>query len=144
MPEQTTVEQQRSEKSDRRSGVDRRDLTIESRDVKAGQFVFRQRETGEIAFLLVSGTVEIIKTIDNEDIVLATLEKGSMFGEMALIDNLPRMASARAVDNVRLKIITRDMMDRKIETMDTFARGLVRVLSQHVREMAKSMKNTAS
>lgn len=136
--------QSRPDKPDRRSGADRRDVTIETREVKDGQYVFRQRETGEIAFLLISGTVEIVKTIEDEDVVLATLEKGSMFGEMALIDNMPRMASARAVGHVQLKIITREMMDKKIATMDPFARGLIRVLSQHVREMAKSMRNTAS
>ena len=144
MSEQGAESPQRVEKPDRRTGSDRRDLTIETREVKDGQYIFRQRETGEIAFLLIAGSVEIIKTIDDQDVVLATLDKGSMFGEMALIDNLPRMASARAVGNVQLKVITREMMDRKIAAIDPFARGLIRVLSQHVREMAKSMNNPAS
>lgn len=129
---------------DRRSGADRRDAQIETREIRDGQFIFRQREIGEIAFLLVTGEVQIIKTIGEEDVVLATLEKGTMFGEMALIDNMPRMASAKAIGHVQVKVITREMMDRKIAAMDPFARGLIRVLSQHVREMAKSMKNTAS
>lgn len=137
-------EQPRENSPDRRTGVDRRDAQIETREIRDGQFIFRQREIGEIAFLLVQGQVKIIKTVDEEDVVLATLDKGAMFGEMALIDNMPRMASAQAVGNVQVKVITREMMDRKIASVDPFARGLIRVLSQHVREMAKSMRNTAS
>lgn len=144
MTEQQPQTPPREQGPDRRSGADRRDAQIETREIRDGQFIFRQREIGEIAFLLVQGEVQIIKTVDNEDIVLATLEKGTMFGEMALIDNMPRMASAKAIGNVQAKVITREMMDRKISAMDPFARGLIRVLSQHVREMAKSMSNTAS
>jgi len=127
---------------DRRSGVDRRDTTVEVREIRDKHHIFRQNEMGDIAFLLVEGTVEIVKMTDNDEVVLATLEKGAMFGEMALIDNLPRMASARAVGHVVVKVITRKMMEKKIASMDTFARGLVRVLSNHVREMSKSMRNS--
>ncbi len=144
MQQQDDVVEPRVNKNDRRSGVDRRDIGIETREIKDKQYIFRQRETGEIAFLVASGTVEIVKTFEEGDVVLATLQKGEMFGEMALIDNMPRMASARAVGPVQVKIITREMMDKKIASLDPFARGLIRVLSQHVREMAKSLKNTVS
>jgi CRP/FNR family transcriptional regulator, cyclic AMP receptor protein len=59
--------------------------------------------------------------------------------EMALIDEAPRMASARAVGNISLLVVPRDLMSRKIDQVDPFVRGLIRILMDHVRSMAISM-----
>ena len=57
-----------------------------------------------------------------------------MFGEMALIDNEPRMASARATDgNVELLVVARDTFQRKLSSLDPFTRGLIKILAQNVR-----------
>jgi CRP-like cAMP-binding protein len=49
-------------KQDRRAGIDRRDHSIETREIRDKHHVFRQGETGDMAFLIASGTVEIVKT----------------------------------------------------------------------------------
>jgi len=115
---------------------DRKLDPLETRQIKDKQFIFRERENAESAFLLISGVVELIKSKE-EDIVLATLEKGMLFGEIALIDNQNRMVSARAVGPVQVKVIPRDVLDKKMEAMDPFARGFIRGLAQQVRGMAK-------
>ena len=131
-------EKQRNE-SPRRSGADRRDGAIETRGFNDKQYIFREGETAEQAFIVRSGTVEIVKKGDAGEVVLGTLGTGGMFGEMALIDDKPRMASARAVGKASVTVISRQLMDRKIAEMDPFARGLTRILMDHVRTMAKSM-----
>jgi CRP-like cAMP-binding protein len=88
--------------------------------------------------------VEIVKKSDAGEVVLGTLGTGGMFGEMALIDDKPRMASARAVGKASVTVIPRQLMDRKIAEMDPFARGLTRILMDHVRTMAKSMDGKAT
>ncbi len=134
---------QRSE-DPRRSGNDRRDVNIQTRRIEDKHYVFREQETGQQAFIVVSGTVQIVKNIDGNDVVLGTVEKGGMFGEMALIDDVQRMASARAAGTVTLKVISRELMNQKINQMDPFARGLIRILSDHVRALADKLDGKAT
>ena len=58
-----------------------------------GEFVFREGESADLAYILKSGSVEILKTGIDGEIVLATLdEPNKIFGEMALIDGAPRLS----------------------------------------------------
>ena len=65
--------------------------------LQSGDFVFKEGEEGNQAYVVQEGTIDIVrKNSEGEDIVLGTVEKGAIFGEMALIDDQPRMATARA------------------------------------------------
>ena len=62
--------------------------------LKSGDFVFKEGEEGNHAYVVQEGTIDIVrKNSEGEDIVLGTVEKGGIFGEMALIDDQPRMAN---------------------------------------------------
>ena len=129
---------------DRRAGdrrnADRRGNTIESRSVQQDQFIFRENETGDLAFVVKSGTVQISKSEGESEVVLGHVGAGGMFGEMALIDDSPRMASAKAVNgSVELMVISRKMFERKLDTMDPFTRGLIDILASHIRTLAASI-----
>ncbi len=115
---------------------------VEVRNYKAGQIIFREREIGDMAFVVKSGNVEIIKQgEDDKEIAIGTVGQGGMFGEMALIDDKPRMASAMAVDEgTTVMLVTREMFDRKMSKADPFIRGLLNILADHVRKMSKSAK----
>ncbi len=114
----------------------------ERRSINEGRFIFRQGETGDSAFVVISGDVEIIKHVegDDEGTVLGHVPQGGMFGEMALINDEPRMASARAVGGpVELIVISRGTLQRKLAEADPFQRALIDILSNHVRSMAKTI-----
>ncbi len=123
----------------RRSGNDRRDAGLNIRRFEEKHYIFRERETGQEAFIVNSGTVEILKNVDGNDVVIGTLGEGGMFGEMALIDDKPRMASARAVGTVVVKVITRELIEKKIAQMDPFTRGLINLLTDHARKTAEAL-----
>ena len=60
-----------------------------------------------------------------------------MFGEMALIDDQPRMASAKAVDGpVELLEIDKKMFKKKLGDADPFTRGLINILADTVRNIS--------
>ena len=61
-----------------------------------GDYIFREGEFGQHAYIINSGTVELVKFTGDQQSVLAELEKGALFGEMAIIDSSARSASARA------------------------------------------------
>jgi len=129
----------RREPDERRKPGDRRDNDIEIMKIAHGSYIFREGAPGDFAFVVETGAVEIVKMIDGEEVLLGTVEAGGMFGEMALIDNKPRMAAARAAGEVRVGIITRDMMSVIMTRIDPFSRSLIGVLSDHVRRMAENM-----
>ncbi|MBC8159509.1 MAG: cyclic nucleotide-binding domain-containing protein [Alphaproteobacteria bacterium] len=86
--------------------------------------VFREGELGDQAFIVKSGTVQIYKTVEDKRVVLGEFGAGGMFGEMALIDDTPRMASARTINGgAVLMVISKKMFAKKMANMDPFARG---------------------
>jgi len=78
-----------------------------------GELIFRQDEPGESMYVIQSGTVEISQQREEGREVLALLEKGEMFGELALLRKGPRTATARAAGQTRLLSLTsRTLQDR--------------------------------
>ncbi|SVD28644.1 uncharacterized protein METZ01_LOCUS381498, partial [marine metagenome] len=89
---------------------------------------------GDQAFIIQNGQVEILKESPKGLVSLRVLEKGAMFGEMALIDDQPRMASAKAVNSyVDLLVINQKMFKKKLEDADPFTRGLINILAKTAR-----------
>jgi CRP/FNR family cyclic AMP-dependent transcriptional regulator len=71
-----------------------------------------------------------------DEVVLATLKRGDIIGEMALIDNQPRMASARAVGDTQLTVMMRDDLDQrlaKLSESDKVLRRLIDVFVDRLR-----------
>ena len=64
--------------------------------VKKGEYVFEEGDEAVFAYVLTEGVIEIVAIIKGEEQVLGKVEKGTVFGEMAIIDGFPRSASARA------------------------------------------------
>ena len=72
----------------------------------AGDVIFRQGYPADDAYIVQSGEVEIFhEEIDGSETQLAILKQGEMFGEMGILDDAPRNASARAHTDVVLQII---------------------------------------
>ena len=101
------------------------------------RIIFREYETGDQAFIIMKGQVEILKETSDGPQSLRVLEKGAMFGEMALIDDKPRMATAKAVNgSVELLVINRESFKKKLEELDPFSRGMIKILSDKARSNA--------
>jgi len=64
--------------------------------LEAGQELFRQGDGGELAYVIREGEIEISRYSDGREIPLALRQAGEVIGEMALLEEAPRMASARA------------------------------------------------
>ena len=106
---------------------------LERRTFGAGDRIFAEGSEGICAYIVQDGQVEIYKVIDGAETVIGTLGKGAIFGEMALLDDSPRMASARAVELVTVIIVNRQTFDDKMKKTDPFVRGLLNILADTVR-----------
>lgn len=116
------------------------DNVVERRTLKKGEHVFREGEQGSNAFILQSGEVEIYKDIDGTETVLASIGAGAIFGEMALIDAKPRMASARMSEAGTIIVVTMAMFEGKLKKTDPFIRGLINILVENLRMVQNQKK----
>lgn len=99
-----------------------------------GDEVFAEGEDANWAFLIQSGQIAIIKKRpDGSDHTLAILGPGRLFGEMALIDEQPRMATARALTETTLVLIDNKVLGECLEKAHPLLKELVRNLSANLR-----------
>ena len=115
------------------------------RKVPAGQFVFKDEDAGDEMFVIVEGRVRISKTVPGiGEEALAILEPGSYFGEMALIEESPRSADARAHISCTLSVIKKEALDELMFVDKDLAYELlwtfVRTLSARLRETNEKIK----
>src|SRR3954451_14908513 len=75
--------------------------------VADGDDIIRKGDVGHDMYIIQSGQVRISKRKTRGEVVLATLDKGDFFGEMSLLESLPREATARAVGEARLLVLSR-------------------------------------
>jgi len=101
---------------------------------KKGDVILEEGEHPHCAYILKSGSVEIIKKRDEGgDLVMSILEAGSIFGEMSMVDAEPRSASVRALEDVDLMVVDAPTFKKKQESLDIFSRKLVHTLIQRLR-----------
>ena len=86
------------------------------RTLVVGEYLFREGESAEFAYIIKSGVIEVVKSGLDGEIVLAEIKPGSLFGEMALIDGSPRSASARAKEECVLTEVRSDAFEQYIRT----------------------------
>jgi CRP/FNR family transcriptional regulator, cyclic AMP receptor protein len=101
----------------------------------SGDQIFKEGFEGRLAYVVEEGEVEIFVIIDDHEQVLGTVGKDGIFGEMALIDNQPRMANARATKSTTIICVTRQMFDEKLNQTDPFIRGLLKILANNNRDI---------
>ena len=98
-----------------------------------GDYVFREGEFGQTAYIIETGTLELVKYTGEEHTVLTELEKGALFGEMAIIDNSARSASARAKTECVLRVVTEEELKKHLSSSPTASLEMMRRLASYVR-----------
>lgn len=101
-----------------------------------GQVIFKQGDPGEVMYFVVEGEVEI----SLGDRVLNNVVQGGIFGEMALIDDAPRSATAVAKTECRLIPISQRRFVFLVQSMPYFALQVMSVMAERLRH---SLANSA-
>src|SRR5215468_4483295 len=107
------------------------------RHLNAGQTVFREGDPPGSAYVIESGTVEVSTDRSGLRVVLALLGPGDLFGEMALIDSAPRMATARSIGEATLIQVDRIQIQQRLESADPIVGALLRGQLQRYRAAMK-------
>jgi hypothetical protein len=106
-----------------------------------GQFVFHEGEEGDEMYIIQSGKVSICKNIRNKKTTLTLLEKGDFFGEMSILERLPRTADAEVVEDADLITINSQTFGEMIRSNPEIAVRMLRKYSMRMRELSDQMEN---
>lgn len=93
-----------------------------------GSKIFRDGEPGNCAYLIEKGSVEISAHRKDKKFVLATLNEGELLGEMALIDDSVRSATATALEETEVVVISLDYLKNKFDQADPMLKLLLNVI----------------
>jgi hypothetical protein len=99
-----------------------------------GEVLFREGDPPDCVFRLLNGAVEILRQLDGEPILLGSVGAGQFIGEMGVVENRPRSATARAISEVEAEILTPTEFFDQIAGSPQAARELIQRLSQRLRE----------
>lgn len=102
-------------------------------EMQQGRFVFRQGDLGGDMYVIHEGTVEILQQIGDRLTVLGTLEKGDTFGELSILDNLPRAVSVRTLSPVKLIRVDGATLYSMLRDNPETARRLLRGIASRAR-----------
>jgi CRP-like cAMP-binding protein len=105
----------------------------------AGDVVFREGDIGTEMYVVHEGRVEILRTVESERVQIAVLEKGDFFGEMSLLEELPRTATARVLEDTTLIEINGALFDRMLRRNPEIGVRIMRKLSRRVRNADEAL-----
>ena len=118
-------------------GLSRAELVLISRvsedlEVPAGRVLCRQGEIGHEFFVIIEGEIDV--TRDGEH--LGTRSSGDFFGEIALLEEIPRTATVTAKTPLRFFVLTRQAFTRLIDANPRVERKVLRALARRVADLA--------
>jgi CRP-like cAMP-binding protein len=103
--------------------------------IKSGETVFEKGDRGDSMYAVVDGQVRV----HDGQHILNHLGERDVFGEMALLDPEPRMASVTAVVDTHLLCLDEEAFHRLVAEQPEVALGIMRVLSRHLRDVAQDL-----
>jgi CRP-like cAMP-binding protein len=103
------------------------------RDVRAGEHIIRQGESGDEVFILVSGRARVYQEIDGEVHERGELGPGAVFGEMAILISSPRTASVVAIEDCVLRTVTGEILERELHGLKPWMAALITTLAERLK-----------
>ncbi len=111
---------------------------LDRRPFVKGVLIFEEGQHARDAFVILRGEVEIVsRNKAGQTVVLTTLSKGKMFGELALMADSKRTASARAGEDCEVLVISQDVFKKKLEDADPLLQFWINQLADRVIDLSK-------
>jgi EAL domain-containing protein (putative c-di-GMP-specific phosphodiesterase class I) len=100
---------------------------------KKGELIFRTGEEGDCAYIVDVGRVQIFTESFGIEVPVSILGPGEIFGEMAILDRAARSASARALEDLQVSMVSRHQFEQRMDQADPIVRLLVSILLKRIR-----------
>ncbi len=112
-----------------------------NRTLAADEMVFCENEPGRELYIIQSGSIKIQKMVQGQEVMLAVLQPGDIFGEMALLDNKPRSATAVVSENCSLLAINKANFETMVKQKPQLATKLITLLSERLWMAYRQLAN---
>ncbi len=112
---------------------------LEIKNYPAETIIFREGETGSEFFVIISGEVQVFKEGEKKkEHILANLKTGACFGEMSLIDSLPRSASVESIIETKVAILSQNsFLQLRFNNPEVYSQ----ILLNMVKEFSSRLRN---
>ena len=118
---------------------------LSPRDCPKDTHIVTQDEPGDAMFIIAKGRVKVVLYGDNgREVILTLLKAGEFFGEMALLDDLPRSANVIAHEDSQVLVLKRDQFAEHIKSSATTALNVMAELSRRLRRADEIIGNLAT
>jgi len=104
--------------------------------------LFAEGEIGHTMYIIQDGSVKITKIVDNKEIILAVLGKGDIFGEMALLEDKPRAATAEVYEDCTLLAVNRENFSNLINDQPDMVVRMATLMSERIWLLYRQLDNT--
>ena len=111
---------------------------------EAGDMLFEQNDAGDAAYVVLSGTAEVVVRNGGDDVVVATLEKNAIIGEIAILCDVPRTAGVRAATRLETLCIEKEHMLKLIHEFPSMATALMQVLAERLASTTAALTSCRS
>jgi CRP-like cAMP-binding protein len=112
-----------------------------NRVLASDEMVFCENEPGRELYIIQSGSIKIQKMVQGQEVMLAVLQTGDIFGEMALLDNKPRSATAVVAENAALLAINKANFETMVKQKPQLATKLITLLSERLWMAYRQLAN---
>jgi CRP/FNR family transcriptional regulator, cyclic AMP receptor protein len=108
-------------------------MLLKSKKYKAGEVIVHEKTVGNSAYIIETGKVEVSRKFGDQRIVFTTLDRGAIFGEMCLIDQLPRSATITAVEDTALTIMGQVQFQNVLRQLSPPVLSIIKVMTERLR-----------
>lgn len=98
-----------------------------------GQDLFEEGDTGDAAYVILRGSVDVLKDTDEGRIKIVTLPKNNLIGDIAILCDVPRTATVRAVERIETLKIEKEQFLRLMIEFPEMAVEVTRVMAQRLQ-----------
>ena len=112
------------------------------RRFNADQVIFHLGDPAGLLYIITSGKIKIShSSSDGQEAVLAILGAGDFFGELALLDDSPRSATAETIEPTETLTLHRDDFLKYIDSNPAFSRHVLNILAKRIRHLNKQVSD---
>ena len=115
---------------------------LDRRVFAAGEVIFKEGQAARDAYIVLRGEVKIVgKNKAGVEVELNRMQKGQLFGELALMAESKRTASAIAVDACEIMTVSQEILKKKLADSDPMIQFWINFLASRVIELSKRVAN---